>query len=515
MLIRGLLAAFIELGNDEAYYRIFALFPQHGYYDHPPLIAALIRISTWATGTSNEFMIRITSVLFGGINTLIIYGIAKNPIFRPQSIAHTLSPLNQSDFRRGFIASALYTGSIYASIICGTFIMPDTPLSLCWLSAIYFATITFPSRRASRYKILNMLFFGLMCGLAIVSKYTGLYLVGASFFYIVLFYRDFFFRISLYTSLAIAFLTVAPILDWNIANDFISFKLQGSRVIGGDFSITPLFFIREFFGSLFYNGLFNIAIIFLSFWFYFRRGQRFLSPTGMRILMLFSVPFILIFSVISLFKATLPHWSAPGFFGLLIFGSCWLNTLNWRIIRRWLTLSIGSTLLIVFCGVLQICFGLFIGPDSSSDYRTLGRNDISLDMYGWGQLGDHFSVLLSSDIASGVMPNDTDSIYIYSSKWYEAAHLDTYLAVPNNLYLKTVEFPSDRNLFYEFASEMRGNHLDICSGYYIVSSRLYNSESAVCQKFGISDSTSHIVVPITRCRDTVMNFMIYRIRPRN
>ena len=45
-LIRCIIAANVELGNDEVYYWTYALHLQSSYFDHPPLVALFIRIFT-------------------------------------------------------------------------------------------------------------------------------------------------------------------------------------------------------------------------------------------------------------------------------------------------------------------------------------------------------------------------------------------------------------------------------------------------------------------------------------
>jgi 4-amino-4-deoxy-L-arabinose transferase-like glycosyltransferase len=46
-LINLIQAYFMEIMSDEAYYGLYAANPAWGYYDHPPMIALLIRISSF------------------------------------------------------------------------------------------------------------------------------------------------------------------------------------------------------------------------------------------------------------------------------------------------------------------------------------------------------------------------------------------------------------------------------------------------------------------------------------
>ncbi len=46
-LLRIWVAASLELGNDEVYYQTYAQHLQWNYFDHPPMVAVLIRLFTF------------------------------------------------------------------------------------------------------------------------------------------------------------------------------------------------------------------------------------------------------------------------------------------------------------------------------------------------------------------------------------------------------------------------------------------------------------------------------------
>ena len=50
-VINLLQAAFTGLANDEAYYWYFAQHLDWGYFDHPPMVALLVWLSSWMPGT--------------------------------------------------------------------------------------------------------------------------------------------------------------------------------------------------------------------------------------------------------------------------------------------------------------------------------------------------------------------------------------------------------------------------------------------------------------------------------
>ena len=49
-ILRGIMAAQLPLSADEAYYWLWSQHPAAGYFDHPPMIAWLIRAGTFVFG---------------------------------------------------------------------------------------------------------------------------------------------------------------------------------------------------------------------------------------------------------------------------------------------------------------------------------------------------------------------------------------------------------------------------------------------------------------------------------
>jgi 4-amino-4-deoxy-L-arabinose transferase-like glycosyltransferase len=52
LLLRAVMAAQLPLSADEAYYWLWSLHPAAGYFDHPPMIAWLIRAGTTLFGAT-------------------------------------------------------------------------------------------------------------------------------------------------------------------------------------------------------------------------------------------------------------------------------------------------------------------------------------------------------------------------------------------------------------------------------------------------------------------------------
>ena len=193
LLVRSLLAGWIELGNDETYYWTFALFPDWSHYDHPGMVGWVIQLFSLNLRFDSAFFLRLGSLLFMTADTWVVYRIGKE----------------LKDERTGLLAALLFTASLYAFVVTGVFILPDTPLNLFWLMACWME-IKFvkASSRRNRYLILT----GLFVGLATLSKYTGLFLWAGLLLYLLCFDRKTFKQPALYLAAFLTLLCCLPIL---------------------------------------------------------------------------------------------------------------------------------------------------------------------------------------------------------------------------------------------------------------------------------------------------------------
>lgn len=72
-LINFFQAANTVLLNDEAYYWVYSNFLDWGYFDHPPMIAALIKAGYFLF--RNELGVRFFVVILNSLTLLIIYNL--------------------------------------------------------------------------------------------------------------------------------------------------------------------------------------------------------------------------------------------------------------------------------------------------------------------------------------------------------------------------------------------------------------------------------------------------------
>src|SRR6476660_5190634 len=74
-LVRLFLATQIELGNDEVYYWTYALYPDWSHFDHPPMLGIVAQLFSLNQFLTDDFFLRLGSIVLSAINTWIIYRI--------------------------------------------------------------------------------------------------------------------------------------------------------------------------------------------------------------------------------------------------------------------------------------------------------------------------------------------------------------------------------------------------------------------------------------------------------
>ena len=463
-LIRGILAAVLELGNDEVYYRLYALYPDWSHFDHPLMVGLVMQIFSFNSFFDSEFFLRLSSLIFGAINLWLVFDIGK-------------SLRNE---RTGFYAALLYTASIYAFVITGIFILPDTPQSLFWLLALRQMLRTLHYCPHQSKSGIRMVTLGFILGLGMLSKYTTVFLWFGIILYIFFFNREWLRSKWLYLSIFISFLITLPILIWNMQNGFVSFGFQGERVNILDSTLNFSYFIIELGGAFFYNNPVNFVLIVIAM-VAALRGKLQMNKAQNRIILLAALPIILAFLFFSLFRSTLPHWSAPGYTSLIILAAVWLDQKedSSKIKASFpITMALAFLALILILGIVQIRWA----PskiDHSTNYHDLGKHDPSLDLTGFRQTGEKFAKIVKRDQLNGTMPYNS---ILTGNNWFPLANYDYYAASP--IGMKVYGIGSlDRIHKYAWINQQNGGFNLGMDAYYITDSRDYRSPFGVFEDY--------------------------------
>jgi 4-amino-4-deoxy-L-arabinose transferase-like glycosyltransferase len=405
-VLRLLLASLFELGNDEVYYWTYAQHLQWNYFDHPPLVALWIRVFTGNLELQyNNVFVRLGSIVSCAVCTVLLY--------------HTVRRLHSA--KAAWYAAVLYNLSIYAGIIAGLFILPDSPQLVFWCAALYCAIRI--QENPSRWKF--WMLFGICAGLSVMGKVHGVFLWFGMGLWILFSHRKLLRKPQLYVSAILSIAIASPILLWNLKNDFITWRFHSERVAvrGG---INPLGFLREVGGQFFYNNPLIVVLTVLAltaFW-----KKRFQPPPAESLFRWIALPMIFVMLGIAVFRDTLPHWSGPAWITLLPFAAIFLAESPLRRVHVFLR-GAAAFVFILLVAATALTYGYpgTLGSEANADY---GFGDFTLDLHGWREAGDSFALRYRAEAEAGNMPFGAPLV---SHKWFPAAHEDYYFAAPNNI----------------------------------------------------------------------------------
>ncbi len=481
-IVRAFFAYSFELGNDEVYYWLLAANPSWNYFDHPPMFSWFINLFSLNLTFDSEIFVRMSSLIIFSINTWIIYSIGKEIKTK----------------RTGFIAALLYQSSIYSFVITGIMILPDTPLSLFLLLTMRSFLIALPSKHIDRREKKHMILSGLFIGLAIISKYQSIILWAGAGIFILLYKRIWLKKPQLYFAVIFSLLIIVPIVLPNLggSNSNILFQLNRIDLFS---SIKPLNFIREFLGQLVYNNPINVILAFTAIFFYHRK--KFLEQKIFKILIWLGISGIFTFLFFSLFSATLPHWSAPSYYSLILISAAFLSDRNSKRAFTINKVAIGFLVIVLIFAYGQINYGI-LDSKQNIPKNELGSTDVSLDLYGWGQISETF--------IKKSFPKHPNTKTLIARKWYNAAHLDYYIARENSFKMIALGSPNDIHE-YQRINKLRGGISNGEDAWFIAVSRSYQDPFKY-----FSNDFEHIesidTIPITRNHKIVEYAFVYYLK---
>lgn len=286
--LRLIFAALIPLAEDEAYYRLWSMRLQLGYFDHPPMIAWWIAAGRGLVGDTT-LGARLLPVLSNAVAAFLLIdavralGMGERPALR----------------------SGLWLNATLLIGAGGLLAIPDAPTLLFWTATLWaLARATrigaAPSAVPGWWALA-----GVAAGLAVLSKYSALFLAPGILLWLCLNAGN---RRRLSTpgpwlAAVAAVAVVAPHIAWNAANGWVSVIKQFGRV--GAQSLEPAHLV-ELIGGQFL--LLNPIIAVFAALAIFRTGAL-KSPEAL--LWLSATPFLAYLTVHSLHDPVQAHWPAP------------------------------------------------------------------------------------------------------------------------------------------------------------------------------------------------------------
>jgi hypothetical protein len=205
-VLRLVAAAWTPLTFDEAYYWLWSKHLAGGYYDHPPMVALVIRAGTIIAGDT-ELGVRLVSVLLA---LPMSYW-----IFRTASILF-------GGIRVAAIAALLINVTLIAAV--GTMIVtPDAPLLVASSLVLFCLAKLLESGRGVWW-----LAVGSAVGAALLSKYTALFFGPAILIWLLVTPQQRRWLLTPWPYLGglVAAAFFAPVILWNADHQWVSFLKQ-------------------------------------------------------------------------------------------------------------------------------------------------------------------------------------------------------------------------------------------------------------------------------------------------
>lgn len=306
LIVNLVQAGFTELFDDEAYYWVYSKFLSWGYYDHPPMIALLIRIGYYFF--HNEFGVRLLVVLLSTASLIIIYDLI------PQK-NKTL-----------FIAIAC---SMAILQIGGIIAVPDIPL-------IFFTSLFFwlYRRFLQNASLINALLLGTGMALLLYSKYHGILIILFTLLSNLKLLR----QPLAYAAVLFGIVLFIPHLHWQYVHHFpsVQYHLFERSSSGYKFSFTADYVISQI---LLAGPLMGWLLLWQSF--------RYKATGAFERSLKFSLTGIYLFFLLTTLKGRVEaNWTAPAWVPLIILSSQALQKKErWKIfLWKWTPV----TLLLVF-----------------------------------------------------------------------------------------------------------------------------------------------------------------------
>lgn len=375
-IVRLIIAGLFGLTDDESHYWQYAQYPDFSYYDHPPMVGYLIYLSTKIFG-NNLYGVRLPAIVCFTIAVIYFYRLVKE--LYNSKVAYFSTLLLQ-------VIPVSFAGSIIT--------IPDAPLGMFWMMYMFYF-----------YKFLTtkdvwlLYLSGFILGLAMLSKYNAVLLFIGGLLVLVSKYefRKYFLKKDFYLYFLIVISVVSPVILWNIAHKFISFKYQFLNRIGSSDVVS----LKMFFTNLSYQACYISPFVFLFVWysiFYIVFSKEFKKH---EYLLYFSLPGLLIFTILGLKTKVLPHWPTMSYFVILPL----LVNLDKKRITYFI--SLVCSVVITFMLVLITLFGMIKIPENYADADTPDK------LYGWDIAAKEIKKLMEHYEAS----------FILTGKYYTAGQI--------------------------------------------------------------------------------------------
>lgn len=292
MVVQVGIAAIFPVLPEEAYHWNFARHLDWGYLDHPPMLPWAIALGRALLGDT-ALGIRLVPLLFALGTSLLLARMARR--FYGDNAAlwavllHALQP---------------------AAFTVGGWGFPDAPVLFFWMLTLTWVWQAIDTRQGAWW-----LAAGAALGAGMLSKYTAAFLVPSVFLYLAFSRRDRCWLLTPWPYLAgVCALTVfSPVIGWNWAHDWVSFRFQSTSRFEAADSISWHCGLQATAEQLFFVLPFTLPLAFVA----LRRLARLAQPQQQFLFWPF-VPMALFFFVLGWTPSWHVVWSLPAYLALTL-----------------------------------------------------------------------------------------------------------------------------------------------------------------------------------------------------
>lgn len=434
LIIRLIAIPFIPFGNDEAYYWDWGRDIRLSYYDHPPGVSWIAYLGNSIFEDPRYSRILVPFFHFGGA---VLQFIALSIIVKPNKISAGQAT-----------TLFLLTQIIPYSFVGGFLLLPDSGL-LILLPAL-FLSITNVLKYPKHMRLVRkeQILIGILLGLSFNFKYHGLIIGGTGIIYALWNRRKNFFQdLSGWIVAGLSFMVVSyPVIYWNIANNFLSFKYQiehGTGNLTFSFSLLLKLLIAEI--------VFLSPLVFLIIIKKFSNKKPLWNKAG-NLALAMGMPLLLFIILLSPFKEILPHWVVPSFWVLVPILSTTV------ISKKGLTLTTYYSI-----GLVTALLYLAISTNFQTKvFRWVNNKPSGLgELTLWPYVTDHLKAIefthprnfladKGETESFETCPGGADKHYIASLRWYWVAQLAANL--PDHP--KVISLDSNYLSYYTFRDDL-------------------------------------------------------------
>jgi len=316
-LLRLIAVFFMGLMPQDAYYTYYSDSLALSYFDHPPMVAYMIKLFILIFGKS-AVSLHLGDFIVTSLTVTFLYLFLKEILKKVQ-------------LKRAI--TLIVTAPLITILSINT--TPDVPLLFFWSLSLLLGYKAIKSGQWYWWVLA-----GLGCGFAFTSKYTGIFLPAGMFLFLLVSKENRKYLLSYkFILFALAVIVaVSPVVIWNIQNDFISLRYQSADRAAGlsSFEFEPELF-PGFLGSqlLLALPLFLIATYIYGFKIVKQLFKREKIEKHILFAASFALPMLFTFTAISFVYWVKINWIMPVFLSATVLAATYLK--NDKLIR-WQTI---------------------------------------------------------------------------------------------------------------------------------------------------------------------------------